>query len=378
MTELVTGLATLEPGVRLLCGPGPSNVHPKVLDAMQLPINGHLDPDFWDLLLQLVEGMKALWRRPGGLSLCFSASGTSGMEAGIANLVEPGDKVLVIHSGFFGERIAEIARRYQADLIELTAPLGQIVPLEQVEETVRANPDTVLVGVVHAETSTGVRYPVPELGEAIRAACPDALLLVDFVTSLGGEEVLPDAWGVDYAYSCSQKSLGCPPGLSPFSVSERALDRIRGRKAPVPFSFDIDLLEKYWVQRPVAYHHTMPILQYYALYEGIRLSLEEGLDARWARHRDAGTYFQDQMRSRGYTFLSDPDNQLWELSAVDVPDEVDGKDVQTRFLREHGIEIGGGLGPTAPPIWRVGLMGVNANRETVDRVLSAFDAVLPR
>jgi len=378
MTELVTGLATLEPGVRLLCGPGPSNVHPKVLDAMQLPINGHLDPDFWDLLLQLVEGMKALWRRPGGLSLCFSASGTSGMEAGIANLVEPGDKVLVIHSGFFGERIAEIARRYQADLIELTAPLGQIVPLEQVEETVRANPDTVLVGVVHAETSTGVRYPVPELGEAIRAACPDALLLVDFVTSLGGEEVLPDAWGVDYAYSCSQKSLGCPPGLSPFSVSERALDRIRGRKAPVPFSFDIDLLEKYWVQRPVAYHHTMPILQYYALYEGIRLSLEEGLEARWARHRDAGTYFQDQMRSRGYTFLSDPDNQLWELSAVDVPDEVDGKDVQTRFLREHGIEIGGGLGPTAPPIWRVGLMGVNANRETVDRVLSAFDAVLPR
>jgi len=378
MTELVTGLATLEPGVRLLCGPGPSNVHPKVLDAMQLPINGHLDPDFWDLLLQLVEGMKALWRRPGGLSLCFSASGTSGMEAGIANLVEPGDKVLVIHSGFFGERIAEIARRYQADLIELTAPLGQIVPLEQVEETLRANPDTVLVGVVHAETSTGVRYPVPELGEAIRAACPDALLLVDFVTSLGGEEVLPDAWGVDYAYSCSQKSLGCPPGLSPFSVSERALDRIRGRKAPVPFSFDIDLLEKYWVQRPVAYHHTMPILQYYALYEGIRLSLEEGLEARWARHRDAGTYFQDQMRSRGYTFLSDPDNQLWELSAVDVPDEVDGKDVQTRFLREHGIEIGGGLGPTAPPIWRVGLMGVNANRETVDRVLSAFDAVLPR
>ena len=378
MTELVTGLATLEPGVRLLCGPGPSNVHPKVLDAMQLPINGHLDPDFWDLLLQLVEGMKALWRRPGGLSLCFSASGTSGMEAGIANLVEPGDKVLVIHSGFFGERIAEIARRYQADLIELTAPLGQIVPLEQVEETLRANPDTVLVGVVHAETSTGVRYPVPELGEAIRAACPDALLLVDFVTSLGGEEVLPDAWGVDYAYSCSQKSLGCPPGLSPFSVSERALDRIRGRKAPVPFSFDIDLLEKYWVQRPVAYHHTMPILQYYALYEGIRLSLEEGLEARWARHRDAGTYFQDQMRSRGYTFLSDPDNQLWELSAVDVPDEVDGKDVQTRFLREHGIEIGGGLGPTAPPIWRVGLMGVNANRETADRVLAAFDAVLPR
>ena len=378
MTELVTGLAALAPSERLLCGPGPSNVHPKVLEAMRFPMNGHLDPDFWDLLLELVEGLKALWRRPGGLSLCFSASGTSGMEAGIENLVEPGEKVVVIHSGFFGARIAEIARRHQADLIELTAPLGQIVPLQQVEETLRANPDTALVGVVHAETSTGVRYPVPELGELIRTTCPDALLLVDFVTSLGGEEVSPDAWGVDYAYSCSQKSLGCPPGLSPFSVSERALERVRGRKTPVPFSFDIDLLEKYWVQRPIAYHHTMPILQYYALYEGIRLSLEEGLEARWARHQDAGTYFQEEMRSRGYTFLSDPDHQLWELSAVDVPDGVDGKDVQTRFLREHGIEIGGGLGPTAPPIWRVGLMGVNANRETADRVLAAFDAVLPR
>ena len=378
MTELVTGLAALAPSERLLCGPGPSNVHPKVLEAMRFPMNGHLDPDFWDVLLELVEGLKALWRRPGGLSLCFSASGTSGMEAGIENLVEPGDKVVVIHSGFFGARIAEIARRHQADLIELTAPLGQIVPLQQVEETLHANPDTALVGVVHAETSTGVRYPVPELGELIRTTCPDALLLVDFVTSLGGEEVSPDAWGVDYAYSCSQKSLGCPPGLSPFSVSERALERVRGRKTPVPFSFDIDLLEKYWVQRPIAYHHTMPILQYYALYEGIRLSLEEGLEARWARHQDAGTYFQEEMRSRGYTFLSDPDHQLWELSAVDVPDGVDGKDVQTRFLREHGIEIGGGLGPTAPPIWRVGLMGVNANRETADRVLAAFDAVLPR
>src|SRR3990172_7638643 len=146
MTELVTGLAALAPSERLLCGPGPSNVHPKVLEAMRFPMNGHLDPDFWDVLLELVEGLKALWRRPGGLSLCFSASGTSGMEAGIENLVDPAHKILVIHSGFFGERIAEIARRYQADLIQLTAPLGQIVPLEQVEEALRANPDTVLVG----------------------------------------------------------------------------------------------------------------------------------------------------------------------------------------------------------------------------------------
>jgi alanine-glyoxylate transaminase/serine-glyoxylate transaminase/serine-pyruvate transaminase len=341
-------------------------------------MNSHLDPDFWDLLLDLADGMKALWRRPDGLSLCFSASGTSGMEAGVANLTEPGDKAVVIHAGFFGARIAEMARRYQTDLVELTAPLGQIVPLDQVAEALGANPDTKLVGVVHAETSTGVRYPVAELGALIRERAPDAMLLVDCVTSLGGEEVSPNEWGIDYGYSCSQKSLGCPAGLSPFSVSERALAKIRDRKAPVPFSFDIDLLEKYWIERPMTYHHTMPILQYYALYEGIRLSLEEGLENRWKRHEDAGRYFQSQMAERGYSLLSDPAHTLWELSAVSVPDGVDGKDVQTRFLREHGIEIGGGLGPTAPPIWRVGLMGVNANRETADRVLAAFDAVLPR
>jgi alanine-glyoxylate transaminase/serine-glyoxylate transaminase/serine-pyruvate transaminase len=300
------------------------------------------------------------------------------MEAGLANLTEPGDKVIVIHAGFFGARIAEMARRAQTDLIELTAPLGGIVPLELVEETLQANPDTKLVGVVHAETSTGVRYPVAELGRIVHASAPEALLLVDAVTSLGGEEVSPTEWNIDYAYSCSQKSLGCPPGLSPFSVSPRALERIRDRKAPVSFSFDIDALEKYWVERPITYHHTMPILQYYALYEGIRLSLEEGLEHRWARHEDAGRYFQSAMRDRGYTFLSDPDHQLWELSAIDVPEGVDGKEIQTRILREHDIEVGGGLGPTAPPIWRVGLMGVNANREAADRVIAAFDAVLPR
>jgi alanine-glyoxylate transaminase/serine-glyoxylate transaminase/serine-pyruvate transaminase len=378
MTGLVSSIPSLDPGERLLCGPGPSNVHPKVLEAMGRPMNGHLDPDFWEVMVDLVEGLKALWQRPDGLSLCFSASGTSGMEAGLSNLVEPGDKVLVIHAGFFGARIAEMTRRVGADLVELTAPLGHIVELDDVEQTLRANPDTKLVGVVHAETSTGVRYPVAELGELLGRVAPDAMLLVDCVTSLGGEEIFPNAWNVDYAYSCSQKSLGCPPGLSPFSVSERGLDRIRNRKAPVSFSFDVDLLAKYWIDRPITYHHTMPILQYYALYEGIRLALEEGLPERWSRHEDAGRYFQEEMRGRGYTFLSDPDHQLWELTAVNVPEGVDGKEIQGRFLREHWIEIGGGLGPTAPPIWRVGLMGVNANRETADRVLAAFDAVLPR
>jgi alanine-glyoxylate transaminase/serine-glyoxylate transaminase/serine-pyruvate transaminase len=374
----MTTLPALAPTDRLLCGPGPSNVHPDVLDAMRRPMNGHLDPDFWDLLLVLVDGLEALWRNPDGLSLCFSASGSSGMEAGITNLVDPGDTVVAIHAGFFGARIADMARRHDADVIDLTAPLGRIVPLEEVEAALRTNPDAKLVTVVHAETSTGVRYPVAELAALVRSTAPEALLMVDAVTSLGGERVEAGAWGIDFAYSCSQKSLGCPPGLSPFTVSTRAREAARAKKRPPPFTVDVEELRRYWEERPITYHHTMPILQYYALYEGIRLALEEGLERRWSRHEDAGRHFQEQMRDRGFTFLSDPEHQLWELTAVDVPDGVDGKEVQTRFLREHGIEIGGGLGPTAPPIWRVGLMGVNANRETADRVLAGFDAVLPR
>jgi alanine-glyoxylate transaminase/serine-glyoxylate transaminase/serine-pyruvate transaminase len=378
MADLVTSLPQLDPGERLLCGPGPSNVHPAVLDAMQLPMNGHLDPDFWDILLDLVEGLKALWRAGHGLTICLSSSGNSAMEAGFLNLLEPGDKVVSCHWGFFGSRLNEFAHRIGADVVELTAELGQIVPVERIIETLQANPDTKIVSVVHAETSTGAEFPVQQLAEAMRAAGSDALLYVDCVTSLGGQRVEADAWGIDFGYSCSQKALGCPPGIAPVTISERALDLIKSHKAPVPYYYDFEELAKYWIDRPIAYHHTMPILQYYALYTGIRLALDEGLENRWRRHADAGHYFQEQITARGYELLADPGNQLVELTAVRVPEGIDGKEVQTRFLREFNLEVGGGLGPTAPPIWRVGLMGVNANREAADRVLAAFDTVLPR
>ena len=376
-TGTKTDIPELAPGSRLLCGPGPSNVHPAVLEAMHKPMLGHLDPYFWDILLHLVDMLAAAFRRNDGLTLCLSASGTSGMEAGMASLIEPGDKIIVAHAGFFGARLLEMAGRYQADVVELSAPFGQIVPIDAVTDALAASPDARVVALVHAETSTGTSYPLKELAEAIRASGSDALLFADCVTSLGAQELETGAWGVDYAYACSQKALGCPPGLSPASLSERALDRIHARKTPVPFSFDFELLKKYWTDRPVTYHHTLPILQYYALYTGVKLLLEEGLEARWARTEDAGRYFQAQMAERGYTLLSDPEHTLAQLSAVNVPEGVDGKEIQLRILREHGIEVGGGLGPTAPPIWRVGLMGVNANRETADRVLQAFDAVLP-
>jgi alanine-glyoxylate transaminase/serine-glyoxylate transaminase/serine-pyruvate transaminase len=372
-------MPALHPGERLLCGPGPSNVHPAVLEAMRLPMNGHLDPDFWDLLLELVGGLRALWRRPeGGLTIALSSSGTSAMEAGFMNLVDPGDTIISCHWGFFGSRLNDFAHRVGANVVELTAGFGQTVSVDRIMETLAANPGTKIVSVVHAETSTGAEFPVQELAEAMRAAGSDALLYVDCVTSLGGQQVEAEAWGIDYGYSCSQKSLGCPPGIAPVTISERAVAAMQRRTGPVPYYYDFEELSKYWIDRPITYHHTMPILQYYALYTGIRLALEEGLEARWARNADAGRYFQDEMRSRGYELLADADRQLVELTAVKVPDGIDGKGIQTRILREHGIEVGGGLGPKAPPIWRIGLMGVNANRETADRVLAAFDAVLPR
>ena len=372
-------IPALTPGERLLCGPGPSNVHPKVLESMQLPMNGHLDPDFWDILVDLVTGMRALWRRPeGGLTIALSSSGTSAMEAGFLNLVDPGDTVISCHWGFFGSRMNDFAHRVGANVVELTTDFGQIVSVDRIMETLAANPDTKIVSVVHAETSTGAEFPLEKLATAMRVSDSDALLYADCVTSLGGQQVEAGAWGIDYGYSCSQKALGCPPGIAPVTISERGVAAIQRHQGAVPYYYDFEELSKYWIDRPITYHHTMPILQYYALYTGIRLALEEGLEARWARNADAGRYFQDQIRARGFELLADPDHQLVELTAVKVPEGVDGKAVQTRILREHGIEVGGGLGPKAPPIWRVGLMGVNAHRETADRVLAAFDAVLPR
>ena len=373
----LAAIPALDPGERLLCGPGPSNVHPKVLEALQLPMNGHLDPDFWDVLADLVAGMRSLWLAgDGGLTISLSSSGNSAMEAGFMNLVNPGDKVISCHWGFFGSRLNDFAHRVGAEVTELTADFGKLVSVDQIMETLAANPDTKIVSVVHAETSTGVDFPLAELAAAMKSS--DALLYADCVTSLAGQRVEAGEWGLDYAYSCSQKALGCPPGLAPVTISERAVEAMRGRKGAVPYYYDFEELSKYWIDRPITYHHTMPILQYYALYTGVRLALEEGLEARWARNADAGRYFQEQMRSRDFELLADPDHQLVELTAVKVPDGVDGKEVQTRFLREFNLEVGGGLGPKAPPIWRVGLMGVNATREIADRVLAAFDAVLPR
>jgi alanine-glyoxylate transaminase/serine-glyoxylate transaminase/serine-pyruvate transaminase len=231
-----------------------------------------------------------------------------------------------------------------------------------------------MVAVVHAETSTGVEHPLAQLGSALRDS--DTLLMADCVTSMAGIPLEVGAWGVDFAYSCTQKCLAAPPGMSPVAVSERAMERLRARRTPVPFSFDLLLLERYWVERPAAYHHTAPILGIYALHEALCGVLREGLEERWVRHAEAAAHLQSSLEARRLELLADPEHRLAPLTALRVPEGVDGKAVQGRMLREHAIEIGGGLGPDAPAMWRIGLMGRNASVETADRVLGALDAVL--
>lgn len=371
----VDRIPAFAPPERLLAGPGPSNVDARVLDAMRRPLVSHLDPAFWDRLPLLAEMIGRVYGCSDGTALCLSASGTSGMEAGILNLVGPGDTVVAANAGFFGARIVDMLHRRGATVVEVTAPFGRHVPNADIIAAVEAHPGTTMVAVVYAETSTGVQHPLAELGAALRAAAPDTLLYADCVTALGGIDVRVDDWGVDYAYACSQKCLAAPPGLSPIALSARAVERL-GRP-DVPYSLDLAAHLRYWLDRPMTYHHTTPNLQYYALDEAIRLAREEGLEERIARHAAAGAHLQRGFQDRGFDLLADPACQLPQLTAVRVPDGVDGKAVQAALLRDHGIEVGGGLGPTAPPIWRIGMMGVNADPAIADRVLAAFDAVLP-
>jgi alanine-glyoxylate transaminase/serine-glyoxylate transaminase/serine-pyruvate transaminase len=345
-----------------------------VLDAMRRPMLGHLDPDLHEILLEVVDMQRRVYRMPDGLVLPLHCTGTAGMETGLASLLEFGDKVIVAQCGFFGRRIAEIARRHHATVVTVEADWGECVSNDAILETLYRHGDAKMVAVVHAETSTGVEHPLAELGAALRDT--NTLLMADCVTSMAGVELDVGAWGVDFAYSCTQKCLAAPPGMSPVAVSERALERLRSRRMPVPFSFDLLLLEKYWIDRPVTYHHTAPILSIYALHEALRRVLTEGLEARWTRHAEAAAHLQGAVEARGLELLADPDHRLGPRTAGRVPEGLDGKAIQMRMLREHDIEIGGGLGPDAPAMWRIGLMGQNATIETADRVMDALDAVL--
>ncbi len=343
---------------------------------MQRPMIGHLDPLLHEWLLDLTDMLRLAWRTTASTVLPLSATGTSGMEAGIVNLLAPGETIVVGACGYFGRRIAQIAKRHGANVVLVEAEWGEPVEREQLLQALAHHPDAAMLAVVHAETSTGIEQPLSGLAQAAREAAPNVLLMADCVTSLGGVEVEFEAWEIDYAYSCTQKCLGAPPGMSPIALSERAVHRMSRRRQEVPFSLDIGLLRSYWLERPAIYHHTAPILSIYALHEALRIALAEPLERRWRRHRMAGAYLQQGLQAMGMELLANPIWQLAPLTAVRVPDGIDGRAVQRRMLEEHNIEIGGGLGPDAPPMWRIGLMGPNADEETADLVLSAFEAVL--
>jgi alanine-glyoxylate transaminase/serine-glyoxylate transaminase/serine-pyruvate transaminase len=354
---------------RLLLGPGPSPVSPRVMQAMGAPVISHLDPAMMSLLDDLRERLgSAFGAGDGALSLAISGTGTSGMEAAVANLTTPGARALVVVTGYFGDRLAQMLERYGATVSRLQVEWGRACDPAQVERALSAERADI-VAVVHGETSTGVVNPIEEIIAIARKH--DALTIVDAVTTLGGVPLMTGMWGADACYSCTQKGLGAPSGLAPITFSPRAL---AARTASRSFYLDLGLLEDYWVRRK--YHHTISAPLIYALHEALVAVQEEGLEARWARHGRHHTALAAGLEALGVSLLPPEAERLWTLNAVRVPDGVDEAVVRKRLLEEFGIEVGAGLGPLAGKIWRVGLMGAGSTLSNILLFLSAFERVL--
>ena len=362
------------PPSRLLLGPGPSEVHPRVLRAMAAPLLGHLDPAFIAMMEDVKTMLRAVFATANALTFPVSGTGSAGMEACVVNLVEPGDEVVVGVNGVFGTRMADVVERAGGRVLRVEAPWGRVVRAEQVEAALRNSSRPKLVALVHAETSTGAWQP---LADAARLAhAHGALFLADCVTSLGGAPVEIDAWEIDAAYSGTQKCLSCPPGLAPVTFGPRAVEAMERRTTKArSWYLDATLLRQYWGEERV-YHHTAPISMNYALREALRIVLEEGLEARFARHRKNHEALVAGLAPLGLGLASEEGHRLPMLNAVAVPDGVDEARVRGRLLRENGIEIGGGLGPMKGKVWRIGLMGESSRRAHVLTVLAALEDAL--
>jgi len=355
---------------RLLLGPGPSNPYPEVLEALGRPVLGHLDPEFLALFDETCERLRTVFRTTNRLTLPMSGTGSAGMETCFVNLVEPGDTVIVGVNGVFGERMCEVARRCGAEVVRVDEAWGKPLDPQRLLDAQAAHPGARLVAVVHAETSTGVRNDIEPLA-ALTAT--DTLLLVDTVTSLGGIPVEVDGWGIDACYSGTQKCLGVPPGLAPVSFSDRAVERISSRRIP-PQSWYLDLgLIAAYAGSERRYHHTVPISMIYALHAGLGVLLDEGLEASWARHGDAGAALHEALPRLGFSLVVDEEHRLPQLTTAWLPDGVEEAPLRRRLLDEHGIEVGGGLGEFAGKVWRIGLMGHGARRSSVDRLAGALE-----
>ncbi|MBA4180090.1 MAG: alanine--glyoxylate aminotransferase [Anaerolinea sp.] len=366
--------STFNPPTRILLGPGPSGAHPRVLRAMTAPILGHLDPEFLRIMDECNDMLRRVMGTENRITLATPGTGTSGMEAAVMNLVEPGDKVVIGSCGYFGDRIVQMAERAGGVVTRVTSAWGSPTDVAGVEAAVKAAGNVKLVGIVHAETSTGVQTPVEPFAKIAHEA--GALLLVDCVTSLGGVPVTVDAWSADAVYSGTQKCLSAPPGMAPLTLSPDAWDAVKAREVPCnSWYLDLSLIEAYWDERR-AYHHTAPISMVYALHEALALVLDEGLEVRWARHEQNGRALQAGLEGMGLVLHADEGYRLPVLTTVRIPEGVNDAEVRGALLKRHSIEIGGGLGDLRAKVWRLGLMGESSNPGNVLLALSSLGKIL--
>lgn len=371
MTDPLFG--DLKKSARILLGPGPSMVPPRVLDRLATPLLGHLDPQFLEVMAEEQRLLRFIFQTQNELTLTVPGTGSAGMEAALCNFIEPGDPILVGVIGYFGERLCEMAARYGAAVDRVECPWGEVLDPQQFGEAL-GRKHYKLAALVHAETSTGARQPgISEIAEA--AHRQGTLLVVDTVTSLGGLPVEIDAWGVDVAYSAAQKCLSAIPGLAPLTVSEQARQVLKNRLSPVAnWYLDLNGLEKYW-HKPHAYHHTAPINTHYALVEALRMVEEEGLETRFDRHQANAELFWAGLEKIGLPPLIPAEHRLPSLTTPQIPAGVDDAAVRSRLLTEYNLEIAGGFGPLKGKVWRVGLMGYSSSQENVRLLLSALEAL---
>ena len=364
----------LNPPDRVLLGPGPSNIHPRVQRAMLAPIVGHMDPYCFTIMDDTMVLLRSLFQTDNELTFPISGTGSAGMEASFCNFLEPGDVAVVGVNGFFAERMVENALRCGAEVVRVESEWGRPIELEAIEAALKSRKKVKLLALVQAETSTGVLQPLAEAAKLAKRY--EVLFLVDAVTSLGGHELAVDDWGVDIVYSCSQKCIGAPPGLSPITVSRAALATLQARTHKVPSWYvDLSLLSAYWSSSRV-YHHTVPISFFYALHEALAMVAEEGLAARWQRHLRHGSALQAGLGAMGLTLHAQKGHRLSCLTVVRIPAGVDDVKVRLGLLNDFGIEIGGGLGPLKGKVWRIGLMGYSSSVENVLLILSALERQL--
>ncbi|MEM9717389.1 MAG: alanine--glyoxylate aminotransferase family protein [Pseudomonadota bacterium] len=360
----------------LLLGPGPSNSESCVLKAMAQPTIGHLDPRFGEMMEEVKDLLRYAFQTENAMTFPLSAPASLAMESALCNLLEPGDKAIICQNGVFGGRMADIVQRIGAELVLIEDEWGKAVSLQKVAEAVRDNPDAKLVGFVHAETSTGVRSDAAGICAIAKAA--GMLTIMDTVTGLAGVPVRVDDWGVDVAYSGTQKCLGVPPGLAPMTFSDQALDVIRNRKTPVQSWFcDLNLVMGYWSGAGKrSYHHTAPVNAIYGLYVALKKLREETLEVSHQRHACAHKILKEKMDELDLDFLVDEMDRLPQMNAIIIPEGLDEAAIRSELLMTYGIEMGAGLGPFAGKVWRLGLMGPNAHRGTVERWAVALTQVL--